>query len=93
MTVVLVSGDYPAGGDIGSPITGIGDAEAEGALVFHAGTARKEDQVVTNGGRILNVTATGDTVGDARERAYAACERISFEGMRYRKDIAAVTHV
>jgi phosphoribosylamine--glycine ligase len=61
--------------------------------VFHAGTALKDDHVVTNGGRILNVTATGDTVSEARERAYAACERISFPGARYRKDIAAVTHV
>jgi len=48
---------------------------------------------VTNGGRILNVTATGDTVTDARERAYSACERISFPGMRYRKDIAGLAHV
>jgi len=64
-----------------------------GAHVFHAGTARNGEQLVTNGGRILNVTATGDTVIDARERAYAACDRISFDGMRYRRDIAAVAHV
>ena len=48
---------------------------------------------MTNGGRILNVTASGTTVADARERAYAACELISFPGMRYRKDIAAMAHV
>jgi phosphoribosylamine--glycine ligase len=93
VTVVLAAGNYPASGDVGSPIEGIDAAEEAGALVFHAGTALKGDRVVTNGGRILNVTATGDTVADARERAYAACERISFPGMRYRKDIAAVTHV
>jgi phosphoribosylamine--glycine ligase len=93
VTVVLAAGNYPASGDVGSPIEGIDAAEEAGALVFHAGTALKGDRVVTNGGRILNVTATGDTVADARERAYAACELISFPGVRYRKDIAAVTHV
>jgi phosphoribosylamine---glycine ligase len=93
VTVVLAAGNYPASGDVGSPIEGINAAEEAGALVFHAGTALKGDRVVTNGGRILNVTATGDTVADARERAYAACELISFPGVRYRKDIAAVTHV
>jgi phosphoribosylamine--glycine ligase len=93
VTVVLAAGNYPASGDVGSPIEGIEAAEEGGALVFHAGTALKGDRVVTNGGRILNVTSTGDTVADARERAYAACEQISFPGMRYRKDIAAVTHV
>jgi phosphoribosylamine--glycine ligase len=93
VTVVLAAGTYPASGDVGSPIEGIEAAEETGAHVFHAGTALKDDHVVTNGGRILNVTATGDTVSEARERAYAACERISFSGVRYRKDIAAVTHV
>jgi phosphoribosylamine--glycine ligase len=93
VTVVLTAGDYPAGGDVGSPIDGIEAAEAEGALVFHAGTALKGDRLVTNGGRILSVTATGETVADARERAYAACERVSFPGIRYRKDIAGMAHV
>jgi phosphoribosylamine--glycine ligase len=93
VTVVLAAGTYPAGGDVGSPIEGIDAAEEAGALVFHAGTARHGDRLVTNGGRILNVTATGDSVTEARERAYAACERISFPGMRYRRDIAAVAHV
>jgi phosphoribosylamine--glycine ligase len=93
VTVVLAGGDYPASGDVGSPIEGLEQAEAEGALVFHAGTARSGDLLLTNGGRILNVTATGETVAEARERAYAACERISFPNMRYRRDIAAVTHV
>jgi phosphoribosylamine--glycine ligase len=91
--VVLAAGSYPASGDVGSPIEGIADAEAAGALVFHAGTALKGDVLITNGGRILNVTATGPSVTAARERAYEACELISFPGVRYRRDIAAVTHV
>jgi phosphoribosylamine--glycine ligase len=93
VTVVLAAAGYPASGDVGSPIEGIDAAEETGVQVFHAGTALKGDRLVTNGGRVLNVTATGDTVTEARERAYAACERISFPGMRYRRDIAAVTHV
>jgi phosphoribosylamine--glycine ligase len=93
VTIVLAAGGYPASGDVGSTIEGIDAAEEAGAHVFHAGTALKDDQIVTNGGRILNVTASGDTVADARECAYAACELISFPGMRYRKDIAAVAHV
>jgi phosphoribosylamine--glycine ligase len=93
VTVVLAGGDYPARNDVGSPIAGVEEAEAKGALVFHAGTALKGDRLVTNGGRILGVTGTGVTVGEAREQAYAACELISFPNMRFRKDIAAVTHV
>jgi phosphoribosylamine--glycine ligase len=90
VTVVLAAGTYPGSGDTGSPIEGIADAEAMGALVFHAGTARHGDRLVTNGGRILDVTGTGPTVAAARDRAYEACELISFPGMRYRRDIAAV---
>jgi phosphoribosylamine---glycine ligase len=93
VTVVIAAGDYPAAGDVGTPIDGIDDAEAAGALVFHAGTALKGDRIVTNGGRILNVTAVASSVAAARDRAYEACELISFPGMRYRRDIAAVAHV
>jgi phosphoribosylamine--glycine ligase len=93
VTIVVAAGNYPASGDVGSPIQGIAEAEATGALVFHAGTAMQDDRVVTSGGRILNVTATGANVAEARERAYAAAELISFPGVRYRRDIAAVTHV
>jgi phosphoribosylamine--glycine ligase len=93
VTVALTAGKYPAGNDVGSPIEGIDEAEQAGALVFHAGTALNGDRLVTNGGRILNVTATGVSVPVARERAYAACELISFAGMRYRNDIAAMAHV
>jgi phosphoribosylamine---glycine ligase len=93
VTVVLAGGGYPVRGDSGTPVDGIADAEARGALVFHAGTALHDGQLVTNGGRILNVTGLGPTLGDARDRAYAAVDRISFPGMRFRTDIAAVAHV
>ncbi len=88
VTVVLAAGDYPERGDSGRPIEGIADAEKSGALVFHAGTAVRSGRLVTNGGRVLNVTARGDDHASARAAAYAACERISFPGMRYRHDIA-----
>ena len=88
VTIVIAGGDYPSRNDTGNPIDGIDNAEATGALVFQAGTALRGDTLVTNGGRILDVTATGATVGEARERAYAAAARISFEGARYRTDIA-----
>jgi phosphoribosylamine---glycine ligase len=87
VTVVLAAGDYPARGDVGSPITGVDAAGDTGALVFHAGTALHDGHLVTNGGRILNVTAVGADVEEARERAYAACDLISFAGKRFRSDI------
>ena len=89
VTVVLAAETYPAEGDRGSPISGVEDAEANGALVFHAGTARHGERLVTNGGRILAVTGLGPTVAEARTAAYDAAGRISFRGVRYRKDIAA----
>jgi phosphoribosylamine--glycine ligase len=89
VTVVLAAGGYPEEGDTGSPIEGIEDAEREGALVFHAGTAVRNGRVVTNGGRILSVTATGDTLSEARAAAYAAVGRIDIPGARYRRDVAA----
>jgi phosphoribosylamine---glycine ligase len=88
VTVVLASRRYPEHGDVGTPIGGVAEAEATGALVFHAGTAMRDGQLVTSGGRILNVTGVGETLNEARARAYAACEQISFEGCRYRSDIA-----
>ena len=88
VTVVLAAAGYPAESDHGSEITGIADAERLGALVFHAGTALHGDRLVTSGGRILNVTATGATIAEARERAYAACDLIAFDGVRRRGDIA-----
>jgi len=89
VTVALAAGSYPEGRDTGSPITGVEEAEGLGAVVFHAGTAMRDGQLLTSGGRILNVTGFGDTIEDARSRAYEACEGISFPGVRYRRDIAA----
>ena len=89
VTVVLAAGGYPDEGDTGSPIEGIADAERNGALVFHAGTAMRSGRLVTNGGRVLAVTATEDTLPEARSAAYAAAERIDFPGARYRRDVAA----
>lgn len=88
VTIVLAAGDYPAGSDKGSPITGITEAEATGAVVFQAGTAMRNEALVTSGGRVLNVSALGPTITAARERAYSACEKINWERMRYRSDIA-----
>jgi phosphoribosylamine---glycine ligase len=88
VTVVLAGRDYPARSDSGTPIAGVADAEAAGALVFHAGTAMRGGTLVTNGGRVLNVTALGTSVDDARRSVYEACERISFDGMQFRSDIA-----
>jgi phosphoribosylamine---glycine ligase len=90
VTIVLAARDYPEHGDVGTPIEGIEDAEATGALVFHAGTALQEGGLVTNGGRILNVTALGDSVDAARTAAYDAASRIDFAGVRFRRDIAGV---
>ena len=89
VTVVLAAAAYPERGDAGTPIRGVADAEAAGALVFHAGTALRGAQLVTNGGRILNVTALDHTLAGARARAYAAAELVSFAGARFRTDIAA----
>jgi phosphoribosylamine--glycine ligase len=89
VTVVLAGRDYPEQADSGTQISGIEAAEAGGALVFHAGTALRDGRVVTSGGRILNVTGLGDDVSAARTAAYEAVDLISFEGMRYRTDIAA----
>ena len=88
VTVVLAARDYPASGDRGSVIIGIEAAEATGALVFHAGTALHDGAVVTNGGRILNVTGVGDDLATARTAAYAGADLITWTGLRRREDIA-----
>jgi phosphoribosylamine---glycine ligase len=90
VTVVLASEGYPAAPVTGVPITGVDDAEAiEGVTVFHAGTTRNGDgDLVTSGGRVLDVTALGPTIADARSRAYSAITTIAFPGMHYRGDIA-----
>jgi phosphoribosylamine---glycine ligase len=92
VTVVVAAGSYPDSGDAGTPIEGLEAAEATGAFIFHAGTALQDGRLVTNGGRILDVTAVGGTVAEARERAYAAVECVSFAGARYRRDIAELVH-
>jgi phosphoribosylamine--glycine ligase len=93
VTVVLAARDYPASEDTGSPIDGVEEAGAAGALVFHAGTALRGGELVTNGGRILSVTGVGDSLADAREIAYDAAARVSFDGARYRRDVAAESPV
>ncbi len=86
--VVLASGGYPGHCDKGQEINGLGDAEAMGALVFHAGTAMKDGKLVTNGGRVLGVVGRGADISSAVDAAYAAAAKISFKDVYYRKDIA-----
>jgi phosphoribosylamine---glycine ligase len=88
VTLVLASAGYPESSSKGDVIHGL-DAAAELAEVTHAGTARREGALVTAGGRVLNVTALGPTPAAARDRAYDAAGRISFDGMQIRSDIAA----
>ena len=90
VSVVLTSAGYPGSYEKGKPITGIEQAEElEGVTVYHAGTKTIAGELVTNGGRVLNVTAVADTFEHAREQAYRACDRIEFEGKTLRRDIGA----
>lgn len=92
VTVVLASPGYPGSYPKGLPISGLEDAEAQPDIViFHAGTAIKDDQLVTAGGRVLNVTATGNTLEDVLNKAYSAVKLVHFEGMHYRTDIGRRT--
>ena len=86
--VVLASGGYPGHYEKGQEIHGLADAEAMGALVFHAGTAMKDGKLVTNGGRVLGVVGRGADISSAVDSAYAAATKISFKDAYYRKDIA-----
>jgi phosphoribosylamine---glycine ligase len=88
VTIVVAGEGYPERSDRGTPIEGVEDAEATGALVLHAGTALHHGRLVTNGGRILNVVGVGATVDEARTAAYDAASRIDFAGMQFRSDIA-----
>jgi len=88
--VVLASAGYPGPVETGRPISGLADAAGLPQVqVFHAGTVARDGRVVTAGGRVLTVTALGKNHEEARTRAYEACSRINFDGMAYRKDIAA----
>ena len=86
--VVLAAGGYPASYEKGHEIHGIRDAEDTGALVFHAGTAKRDGKIVTNGGRVLSVVGIGEDIASAVKNSYAAVEKISFKDAYYRKDIA-----
>ena len=87
MTLVLASAGYPESSSSGDVIAGLGGV-ADDVEVTHAGTARAGDDVVTAGGRVLNVTARGATAAAARDAAYAAADQITFEGRQLRRDIA-----
>lgn len=88
VSVVLTSAGYPGSYEKGKVITGIEDAEAlDGVTVYHAGTREQDGQILTNGGRVIDVTALGATFEEARNLAYAACEKIDFEGKTFRHDI------
>jgi phosphoribosylamine--glycine ligase len=87
--VVMAAGGYPGEYEKGKTITGIEQAEKlQDVVVFHAGTAAKNGTLVTNGGRVLGVTAMGKTVADAKEKAYQAVDKIKFDGAYCRRDIA-----
>jgi phosphoribosylamine--glycine ligase len=89
VTVVMASGGYPGKYATGKTISGLeAAAEMPNVQVFHAGTRRENGRIVTAGGRVLAITALGETVADARASAYEAVARIDFEGAHYRRDIA-----
>jgi phosphoribosylamine--glycine ligase len=85
-TVIAASGGYPGKYASGKPITGFDEVD-DNVVVFHAGTALKDNQLVTAGGRVLAVTAAAEDLKTALDRIYARMEKVSFEGMQYRRDI------
>jgi phosphoribosylamine--glycine ligase len=89
VTVVLAAPGYPDAPEAGQPVDGVEEAEASGALVFHAGTALRDGRLVSAGGRILAVTGLGGDPAEAKDRAYDAIGRIRLAGAQYRRDIAA----
>ncbi len=87
LTVVLASDGYPDAPRTGDVINGLPRDESEDAIVFHAGTAKRDGKLVTSGGRVLGVTALGDSVRMAQKRAYEIADAIHFPGVQYRRDI------
>jgi phosphoribosylamine--glycine ligase len=86
--VVLASRGYPDRAEIGKPIVGLPDVSAlQDVLVFHAGTREQEGRIVTSGGRVLGITALGDSVLSARRKVYDAVGMIEFDGCYFRRDI------
>jgi phosphoribosylamine--glycine ligase len=85
--VVAASKGYPGNYEVNLPISGLTNGQLEGVFVFHAGTKRTDQGLVTAGGRVLGVTGVGDTLQEAMDRAYAALENIQFDGVHYRRDI------
>ena len=91
VTVVMASAGYPGNVRAGKKITGLDEcAQMKDVQIFHAGTRRENGEVVSSGGRVLSVTALGDTIAAARDLAYAAVGKIQFEGCHFRRDIALV---
>ena len=88
ISVVMASGGYPGSYEKGKEITGLDRASAVGAVVFHCGTAQKGDKIVTDGGRVLGVSAVGSNIVQAIRSAYYGVQQISFDGMFFRRDIA-----
>ena len=88
VTIVMASGGYPEKYDVGKSISGLERAASENVQIFHAGTRRQNGEIVTSGGRVLAVTALGETIAAARDRAYEVVSQINFEGCHYRRDIA-----
>ena len=89
--VVMASGGYPGSYPKGIEITGLNEnGQADGAIVYHAGTAYQDGKVFTNGGRVLGVTALGDTLDEALDKAYDAVKTIRFDGAHYRTDIGRI---
>ena len=86
--VVMTAGGYPGSYNKGDVIEGLEEAAATGAKVFHAGTSVKDEKIVTSGGRVLGVTAKGANIAEAAANAYKAVDKISWDGVNYRKDIA-----
>ena len=85
--VIMASGGYPKSYPKGLEISGLENGQLDGVTVYHAGTAIKDGKLVTSGGRVLGVTALGDTLEDALKKSYDAVDKIKFENAHYRKDI------